>query len=51
MMFALFEMQLALAMLVPRFRLESAQDHVPEPEPLITMRPKGGLKMRVFARD
>lgn len=46
--FALMEMQIMLALMARHFdfKLTSRQHIVPEP--LITLRPKGGLKMRVF---
>lgn len=47
--FALMEAQLILATLLQRYKLELAQSHV-EPEPLLTLRPKGGLKMRITER-
>ena len=47
--FAMTEAQLILALVVQRFRLRLAQEQV-EPEPLITLRPLGGLKMFVEFR-
>ena len=44
--FALMEAQIVLATLLPRFRLKLDPDHGVEPEPLITLRPKGGLWTR-----
>ncbi|HVC08877.1 MAG TPA: cytochrome P450 [Elusimicrobiota bacterium] len=44
--FALMEAQIVLATLLQRFRLELAPGHLVEPEPLITLRPKGGLWAR-----
>lgn len=43
--FALMEMQLLLAMLVRRFRFEMLLSHPVKPEPLITLKPRHGLKM------
>jgi cytochrome P450 len=48
--FALIEAQLALATMVQRVRLEPAWIGPIEPEPLVTLRPKGGVPMRVRLR-
>ncbi len=48
--FAMMEMQLLLAMLVRRFDFELVEGHPVEPEPLITLKPKHGLLMRVRPR-
>ena len=48
--FALIEAQLALATMVQRVRLEPAWTAPIEPEPLVTLRPKGGVPMRVQLR-
>jgi cytochrome P450 len=45
--FALMEGQLILAALAQRLRFEPLDDREVEPEPLVTLRPKGGLPMRV----
>jgi len=45
--FALMEGQLLLAALAQRLRFEPLDDRAVEPEPLVTLRPKGGLPMRV----
>jgi cytochrome P450 len=45
--FALLEAQLVLAALLQRFRFELVAGQVVVPEPLITLRPKGGLFMNV----
>jgi cytochrome P450 len=45
--FAMTEMLAALAVLVPRVRLQHASDAPVRPELLITLRPAGGLLMRV----
>ncbi len=45
--FAMMEMQFLVAMLVRRFRFTLAQNHQPELQPMVTLRPKGGLMMRV----
>lgn len=47
--FALMEGQLALATLAQRVRL-SLNGAFPEPEPMITLRPRGGMSMRAQAR-
>jgi len=47
--FALMEGHLVLTTLLQHYQLELAQDHV-EPEPLLTLRPKGGLRMKVCKR-
>ncbi len=47
--FALMEGHLVLATILGRYKLNLMQDHV-EPEPLVTLRPKGGLKMQVVQR-
>ncbi len=48
--FALMEATLVMATLARRFELELPPGMVPVPEPVITMRPKGGLSMRVRER-
>jgi cytochrome P450 len=49
--FATMEMALALATIVPRCRLTLPPDHPPViPEPLIAIRPRDGLTMRVEAQ-
>lgn len=47
--FALMEAQLLLATLCQRLRFDLEPGHVVEAEPLITLRPKGGMPMRVTA--
>jgi len=47
--FALVEAQVALAMLVQRYRLTLPAGHVAMPEVSLTLRPAGGLPMRVGA--
>ena len=44
--FALMEAQIVLAALLQRFRLELVPGRAVEPEPLITLRPRGGLWVR-----
>lgn len=48
--FAMMEAQLLLATLAQRFQLESVPGLLPEPEPLITLRPKNGMWMRITSR-
>ena len=48
--FALMEMQLLLAMFVRQFDFELEKNHPVEPEPLITLKPKYGILMRVKER-
>ncbi len=43
--FALVEAQLVLATLAQRYRLSPAGNRPAEPEPLLTLRPRGGLRM------
>ena len=46
--FALMEMQLVLAVLLRDFEVELlSPDQVVEPEPMVTLRPKGGIRLRV----
>jgi cytochrome P450 len=48
--FALMEARLLLAVMASRFRLRLLTNDPVEPEPLITLRPKNGLRMRLEAR-
>ncbi len=48
--FALLEGQLVLAALAQRVEFSSANDRVIEPEPLITLRPRGGVPLVVRRR-
>ncbi len=48
--FAILEAQLILIMVAQRYRLEVIPGHEAEPEPLITLRMRGGLPMRVYTR-
>lgn len=48
--FAMMEAQLMLAAIAQRYQLRLAPGQVVEPDPLLTLRPKGGLRMRVEAR-
>jgi cytochrome P450 len=45
--FALMEAQVLLARMVQRFRLELLPGHRLEMEPVVTLRPRGGLRMRL----
>jgi cytochrome P450 len=49
--FAMMEAQLMLATIAQRYQLRLAPGQAVEPEPLLTLRPKGGLKMRVQERE
>ncbi|MCB0521851.1 MAG: cytochrome P450 [Lewinellaceae bacterium] len=48
--FALMEMQLLLAMLVRQFDFDLLEDHPVEPEPLITLKPRHGILMKLRGR-
>ncbi|MHB1223664.1 MAG: cytochrome P450 [Gemmatimonadaceae bacterium] len=48
--FAWMEATLVLATIARRWRLRHESPHAPEPEPQITLRPRGGLAMRVMKR-
>jgi cytochrome P450 len=48
--FALMEAQLILATIVQRVRFQLARDPDIVPEPLVTLRPKGGLPMTIQLR-
>jgi cytochrome P450 len=48
--FVLLEAQLILIMVAQRYRLEVIPGHEAEPEPLITLRMRGSLPMRVYKR-
>jgi cytochrome P450 len=48
--FALLEMLLVLVTLLQRLRLRSARPTAPQPQPLLTLRPNGGMPMRVEVR-
>jgi cytochrome P450 len=48
--FALMEATLALATLARRLRLRLADGRIPTPEPLVTLRPRGGMRMIVERR-
>ena len=48
--FALMEMQLLLALLVRQFDFEAVEGHPIVPEPLITLKPKFGILMKVKER-
>ena len=47
MQFAMMEMQFMLAMLIRKFKFTLAQAHEPKLQPLVTLRPKGSLKMKI----
>jgi steroid delta-isomerase-like uncharacterized protein len=48
--FALLEMPLVLATVYSQFALKSAAGYTPEPEALVTLRPRHGLPMTITAR-
>ncbi|WP_139491395.1 cytochrome P450 [Brevibacillus dissolubilis] len=49
--FALMELGLVIATIAQRFKLRLAEGHHPvEMEPLVTLRPKNGLRMRVYKK-
>lgn len=48
--FALMEATLVLATLARRLRLRLVDGRIPQPEPLITLRPRGGMQMIVERR-
>jgi cytochrome P450 len=49
--FAMMEMRLLLATMLQRYTLTLADGRAPQPDPLITLRPKGGLRMVAHARE
>jgi cytochrome P450 len=49
--FALMEASLVLATVLQRYRLDLVSGHKIVPEPLITLRPKNGVPMRIVRRD
>ena len=49
--FALMEAQLIVATVAQRYRLRPVTPGLPTPEPLITLRPEGGLPMRLERRS
>jgi cytochrome P450 len=49
--FALIELGTVVSTIASRFRLELQDGRVVEPEAFVSVRPKGGLKMRVEARN
>jgi cytochrome P450 len=51
MTFAMQEAMLALAMIVRRFRVTLAEGTTVMPYARMTLRPLGGLPMRISARD
>jgi cytochrome P450 len=48
--FALMEAEVVLAMLASRFRLRAVPGHRVEPDPILTLRPRGGLPMTLEHR-
>jgi cytochrome P450 len=49
--FAMMEAVLILAVIAPKFQLRTAPGYSITPSPLLTLRPQGGLKMTVTARN
>jgi len=49
--FAYMEMQLALAILLPKFKFETLNNRPPDLEGLITLRPKDGLPVNICLRN
>lgn len=49
--FAMLEGQLLLAAIAQKYTLHLVPGHAVEPEPLITLRPRGGMHMTVHARQ
>jgi len=47
---ALTEAQLILATILPRYRLRLKRGYKVEPEPIVTLRVKGGLPMTIVPR-
>lgn len=45
--FAMMEAQLILATVARRYRLRLASDHPVEPDPILTLRPRGGVPVRL----
>ncbi len=45
--FAMMEAQMLLARITQRFRLELVPGHRVEPEPVVTLRPRSGIRMRL----
>ena len=48
--FAMMEMQLILSMFVKRYRFEVVKDQKIEVQPLITLRPRNGIKVKIHKR-
>ncbi|MEL6526447.1 MAG: cytochrome P450 [Chloroflexota bacterium] len=48
--FAMMEAKIILAAIVQKFHLTLVEEHVVEPEPLVTLRPKYGMRMELQAR-
>jgi len=49
--FALMEAAVVIGTLAQRFRLRLVPGHPVVPEPLVTLRPRHGIRMRLHARD
>lgn len=48
--FAIQEMQVCLAMILQKFRVEVDENFVPDLDPLVTLRPKNTLKAKIYKR-
>ncbi|MCB0508401.1 MAG: cytochrome P450 [Chitinophagales bacterium] len=48
--FAIQEMQIALIMILQKFRIEINDDFIPELDPLVTLRPKNAMFAKVYKR-
>ena len=48
--FAIQEMQVCLAMILQKFKIEVDKDFDPELEPLVTLRPKNALHAKIYKR-
>jgi cytochrome P450 len=48
--FAMMEMQLILSMFAKRYRFEVVKDQKIEVQPLITLRPRNGIKVKIHKR-
>ena len=49
--FALMEAQIIIAMVVQRYRLHLVSGHKVEPDPTVTLRPGGGVKVTLKPQD
>ncbi len=49
--FAMMEMLFLVAAVLPKFDFKLNQTHQPDLEPLVTLRPRGGIQMKVYRRS